>query len=160
MLTGSANKKVKQLGLDRLSTFGLLKPLRQSDVTQLMEFLISQGFIDQVETTKFRPTVLISDSGTALMAGKLAADMPSMMPDLLVRTLTSRLRGKSPHVSNVQPATTDLGDQSDLNDSSLSEPEDDAPQNEKEVQESEADYDSDPIQLQSIQLRSIQLQSI
>ena len=100
MLTGSANKKVKQLGLDRLSTFGLLKTLRQSDVTQLMEFLISQGFIDQVETTKFRPTVQVSESGKSLMAGELRADMPAMMPDLLVRTLASRLRGKMPYISD------------------------------------------------------------
>ncbi len=110
MLTGSANKKVKQMGLDRLSTFGLLKQLRQSDVNQLMEFLISQGFIDQIETTKFRPTVQISDSGKALMAGQLRADMPSMMPDPLVRACASKLRNKIPHVS---PSNADSVDSQD-----------------------------------------------
>jgi ATP-dependent DNA helicase RecQ len=145
MLTGSANKKVKQLGLDRLSTFGLLKQLRQSDVTQLMEFLISQGFIDQVETTKFRPTVQISESGTELMAGKLPADMPSMMPDLLVRTLTSRLRGKAPHVSKVHADAARSSDQaSSKSDSAASE--DDDPPNENGVHESETHFDSGAVE--------------
>ena len=137
MLTGSENKKVKQLGLNRLSTFGLLKPLRQSDVVQLMEFLINQGFIDQVETTKFRPTVLISDSGTELMAGKLPADMPSMMPDLLVRTLTSRLRGKVPHVRDESSDSEGLQSHSD----SDNHDEDDPPIS-RAVQEAGMDYES------------------
>lgn len=130
MLTGSANKKVKQLGLDRLSTFGLLKQLRQSDVTQLMEFLISQGYIDQVETTKFRPTVQISDSGKALMAGELRADMPSMMPDLLVRTCASRLRGKVPHVSASSSGSVDSQDDSRVDDLKTDD----------HVQETESEY--------------------
>jgi ATP-dependent DNA helicase RecQ len=146
MLTGSANKKVKQLGLDRLSTFGLLKQLRQSDVTQLMEFLISQGFIDQVETTKFRPTVQISESGTELMAGKLPADMPSMMPDLLVRTLTSRLRGKAPHVSKVHADAAGSSDQPDSNQSDSDASEDDAPPNKNGVHESETHFDSGAVE--------------
>ena len=146
MLTGSANKKVKQLGLDRLSTFGLLKQLRQSDVTQLMEFLISQGFIDQVETTKFRPTVQISESGTELMAGKLPADMPSMMPDLLVRTLTSRLRGKAPHVSKVHADAARSSDQASSNQADSDASEDDDPPNENGVHESETHFDSGAVE--------------
>jgi len=137
MLTGSANKKVKQLALDRLSTFGLLKPLRQSDVTQLMEFLISQGFIDQVETTKFRPTARISDSGMELMAGKLPADMPSMMPDPLVRTLTAKLRGKTPHVSAAPPAADESQNDQDASGEDSDRPDD------QSVSESDAEYDSD-----------------
>ena len=135
MLTGSANKKVKQLGLDRLSTFGLLKQLRQSDVTQLMEFMISQGFIDQIETTKFRPTVKISDSGKSLMAGELQADMPSMMPDLLVRTFAARLRGKTPHVS------PDQADSAEPSDDLIDNTSDNQPTDDREVEEPQPSYD-------------------
>jgi ATP-dependent DNA helicase RecQ len=97
MLTGSASKKVKQLALDRLSTFGLLKCLRQTDVVALMEFLIQQGFIIQMETTKFRPVTSISQTGRQLMSGESYVDLPSMMPGDLVNTLSTKLRGKTPH---------------------------------------------------------------
>ncbi len=109
MLTGSANKKIKQLQLDRLSTFGLLKPLRQAEATQLMDFLINHGYLDQLETTKFRPTIVISETGKAVMAGDLRADMPSMMPDKLVRTLTAKLRGKTPRLNEAAEVEHDRG---------------------------------------------------
>ena len=38
MLTGSTSKKIKQLALDRISTHGLLRALRQSDVVDLLDF--------------------------------------------------------------------------------------------------------------------------
>ena len=98
MLTGSNSKKVKQLALDRLSTFGLLRQLRQSDVVTLMEFLIQQGYISQVETTKFRPVTAISPTGRQLMTGELNVDLTSQMPGDLVNALSIRLRGKTPHV--------------------------------------------------------------
>ena len=106
MLTGSSSKKVKQMGLSKLSTFGLLKPLRQSDVVELMEFLIQQVFIEQVSTTKFRPTTKISPSGRRLMAGTEMIDLTTMMPSKLVNQLSRTLRGKTPHVA--QPDTLSL----------------------------------------------------
>ena len=99
MLTGSSSKKVKQMGLSKLSTFGLLRPLRQSDVVELMEFLIQQGFIEQVSATKFRPTTKISPSGRRLMAGVEGPDLTTMMPSKLVNQLSSMLRGKTPHIA-------------------------------------------------------------
>ena len=100
MLAGSGSKKVSQLGLHRLSTFGLLKSLRQSDVVMLMEFLIQQGHINQLETTKFRPVVQISDSGRALLSGELATDLSSQLPSDLVMQLSLKLKGKRPHRIN------------------------------------------------------------
>ena len=99
MLTGSSSKKVKQMGLTKLSTFGLLRPLRQSDVVELMEFLIHQGFIEQVSATKFRPTTKISPSGQRLMAGLDTPDLTAMMPSKLVNQLSRVLRGKTPHIA-------------------------------------------------------------
>ena len=105
MLTGSSSKKVKQMGLTKLSTFGLLRALRQSDVVELMEFLIQQGFLEQVSATKFRPTTKISPSGKRLMSGASSPDLTTMMPSKLVNQLSRALRGKTPYVAE---SKTDL----------------------------------------------------
>ncbi len=97
MLTGSSSQKVKRYS--KLSTFGLLKPLRQSDVVELMDFLIQQGFIEQVSATKFRPTTKVSPTGRKLMAGIENIDLTTMMPSKLVNQLSRMLRGKTPYVA-------------------------------------------------------------
>lgn len=104
MLTGSASKKIKQLSLDRLSTFGLLKGLRQADVVLLMEFLIHQGFITQTETTKYRPVLAISSTGRTLMAGDFSLELTTLMPGDLVDALSLKFQGKIPRRNT--PKTT------------------------------------------------------
>jgi ATP-dependent DNA helicase RecQ len=69
MLTGSTAKKVKQLGLHRLPTFGLLKKLKLNEVTKVVELLVAAGLLEQIENTKFRPIVKISATGSKLMLG-------------------------------------------------------------------------------------------
>lgn len=98
MLSGSGSKKVKQTGLSRLSTFGLLRALRQTDVGMLMEFLIEQGYLQQVETTKFRPVVQVADAGLSLLAPNTLVDFTDRMPSALVTELSLRLKGKKPHI--------------------------------------------------------------
>ena len=113
MLAGSASKRIKQLSLSKLSTFGLLKGLRQSDVVALMEFLIQQGFISQVETTKFRPVLKISPTGRRLMTGELLEDLTSMMPSDLVNSISLHLRGKTPHVMEVKASPYQVDSEDD-----------------------------------------------
>lgn len=113
MLSGSGSKKLKQLSLDRLSTFGLLKRLRQTDVVLLMEFLIQQGYIKQVETTKFRPVISISESGRELMSGECYVDLPSRMPGDLVNAISLQLKGKKPHLLPTQQNRAALAEQTD-----------------------------------------------
>ena len=98
MLVGSTSKKVKQLGLHRLSTFGLLQPLRQSDVVMLMDFLIEQGYLKQIETTKFRPVVQISNTGLTLISGQRMVDLTTIMPATLVSVLSETFKEKKPHL--------------------------------------------------------------
>jgi ATP-dependent DNA helicase RecQ len=105
MLSGSTSKKVKQLGLDRLSTFGLLKKLRQTDVVALMEFLIQQGYIQQIETTKFRPVTSIAPLGRQLMGGELEVDLAEHLPADLVNSISIKLRGKLPRRAKSKPPT-------------------------------------------------------
>ena len=133
MLTGSTSKKVTQLGLSRLSTFSLLKPLRQSDVVMLMEYLIEQGYISQVETTKFRPVIQISDTGRRLMAGELPVDLTQEMPSVLVNRISVCLKGKQPHLLEVSipvspdstdanSATSDSSDADEVKESTEAQP--------------------------------------
>lgn len=98
MLKGSTQKKLKGMGLDRLSTFGLLKKLRTEDVVDLIEFLIDNGYADQVETTKFRPVVQINDEGKMLMLGELNIDLTDRMSTKLVDQIGIKLKGKQPHL--------------------------------------------------------------
>ena len=99
MLKGSKAKKVSGLGLDRLSTFGLLEALRQSDIVGLVDFAISAGFVEQIETTKFRPTIRLSPSGVSLLSGESYVDLSKNLQPDLVRVLTTKLVGKSPFLA-------------------------------------------------------------
>lgn len=119
MLKGSTSKKVSGLGLHRLSTFGLLKPLRQSDIVALLEFSISAGFVEQVETTKFRPTIRLSDSGASLLSGENYVDLSKNLSQPLVKSLKTRLAGKTPFLTPEAANRTDEGDNAETTDQSL-----------------------------------------
>jgi ATP-dependent DNA helicase RecQ len=108
MLKGSTQKKLKGMGLDRLSTFGLLKPLRTEDVTALIEFLIDNGYADQIETTKFRPVVQINDEGSMLMQGELDIDLTDRMSTKLVDQIGIKLKGKQPHLLPTREAAAEV----------------------------------------------------
>lgn len=97
MLTGSTAKKVKQTGLQRLSTFGLLSRLRQNDVSELIEWLVERGYLTQVESTKFRPTVTISTAGVDVMRGHSDYYFADQIPVALSRQLSRMLKGMTPH---------------------------------------------------------------
>ncbi len=80
MLCGSGNEKVKKLGLDRLSTFALLKHLKQPEVVTLIEALISIGCLEQEEIDKFRPVVKLTDFGNDAMRAKTQLQNPLPIP--------------------------------------------------------------------------------
>ena len=96
MLTGSTAKKVSNVGLQKLSTFGLLSRLKQSDVTELLESLMEFGFLSQLETTRFRPTVQISSMGSQLMKGQMEFEPETMLSRKLMDVISLSFRGKAP----------------------------------------------------------------
>ena len=107
MLTGSTSKKIKQLALDRISTHGLLRALRQSDVVELLDFLLARGYLSQIETTKFRPTLQVTDLGRQVMLGAVDRDFTTLLPLTLATVLSSQLKNKTPHrVATVEVETT------------------------------------------------------
>ncbi|MGD0383637.1 MAG: RecQ family ATP-dependent DNA helicase [Thermoguttaceae bacterium] len=83
MLCGSAGAKVKKLGLDRLSTFGLLKHLKQPEVVTLIDALISLGCLQQEEIEKFRPVMKLTDFGSDVMRAKTQLQNPLPIPAYL-----------------------------------------------------------------------------
>jgi ATP-dependent DNA helicase RecQ len=80
MLCGSAGAKIKKLGLDRLSTFGLLKHLTQPEVVMLIDALISLGCLQQEEIEQFRPVVKLTDFGSDVMKAKAQLQNPLPIP--------------------------------------------------------------------------------
>ena len=68
-LCGSSNSKVQKLRLHRLSGFGMLSNLRQSDATELVDAYLSAGLLQQDEVNLHRPTVRLS---TDVQNGKVS----------------------------------------------------------------------------------------
>lgn len=68
VLTGSKNKKVVELGFDRLTTYGIMKDQGAKEVSDFIEFLISQELI-AIEQGTF-PTLYVSPQGKDILLGK------------------------------------------------------------------------------------------
>jgi ATP-dependent DNA helicase RecQ len=68
VLTGSKNKKVTEMGFDRLPTYGIMKDRSSKDVIDFIEFLISQELIS-IEQGQF-PTLFVSPKGKDILLGK------------------------------------------------------------------------------------------
>ncbi|QDT08530.1 RecQ family ATP-dependent DNA helicase [Planctomycetes bacterium K23_9] len=67
MLCGSKSKKLQQWKLNRLSTYGMLSALRQSEVVTVMDALAESGLLVQREVDERRPTIHITDFGKEVM---------------------------------------------------------------------------------------------
>ncbi len=67
MLAGSKNKRVTQLRLDRLSTYGMLTGMTQSELADVMDSLLAAGLLEQKEISERRPTVHMTDPGRRVM---------------------------------------------------------------------------------------------
>jgi len=68
VLTGSKNKKVMDMGFERLTTYGIMKDQGAKEVSDFIEFLISQELI-AIEQGQF-PTIYVSPKGKDVLLGK------------------------------------------------------------------------------------------
>lgn len=68
VLTGSKNKKIIDLKFHQLSTYGILKDKSAREVSEFIEFLISQELIG-VEHGSF-PTIFVAPKGKEVLLGK------------------------------------------------------------------------------------------
>jgi ATP-dependent DNA helicase RecQ len=77
MLCGSTSAKMEKLRLNKLSTFGLLRQLKQTEVVTLIDLLIANGCLEQEEIDRFRPVLRLTPLGGDVMRGK--ADVPARL---------------------------------------------------------------------------------
>nr|WP_263323254.1 DNA helicase RecQ [Neobacillus sp. Marseille-Q6967] len=68
VLTGSKNKKVTEMGFEKLTTYGILKNQGAKEVGDFIEFLISQELL-AIEQGQF-PTLYVSSKGKNVLLGK------------------------------------------------------------------------------------------
>jgi ATP-dependent DNA helicase RecQ len=101
MLCGSGSAKMSKLGLDRLSTFGLLRGLTQPEVVTLIDALIATGHLEQVtlEQADFgahRPVLELTPAGSDVMkaAAELAEGLP--IPQSLARKFAGAVSSRLP----------------------------------------------------------------
>lgn len=94
MLCGSGSAKVAKLGLDRLSTFALLKHLQQTEVVALIEGLAAVGCLQQADLDgkRFRPVVRLTEFGSDVMRGNVELELDVPIPIGLLR----KIRGEQP----------------------------------------------------------------
>jgi ATP-dependent DNA helicase RecQ len=78
MLCGSGNAKVAKLRLNHLTTFGLLKHLKQDEVLLLIDALLAMRYLQQTNVDRFRPVIELTESGAEVMRGKmpLSSELP------------------------------------------------------------------------------------
>ena len=73
VLTGSGDRMLRQFGLQRLSTYGLLSGYPQSQVQQWIKELISKGCVVSRRIPmgeKTYPVLILTDRGHRVMSGK------------------------------------------------------------------------------------------
>jgi len=92
MLCGSDSSRMEKLRLNRLSTFGLLKHLRQPKVVALIDGLVAAGLLAQVDFEPHRPVVQLTPVGEHVMRGRARLSEPLPIPADLLATL----RGDAP----------------------------------------------------------------
>ena len=96
MLCGSGSARMTKLGLNKLSTFGLLKYLKQPEVLLLIDALIAVGCLQQVDLglEQFRPVVRLTDFGAEVMKGKASISGALPVPADLLRKLRGKQKGE------------------------------------------------------------------
>jgi ATP-dependent DNA helicase RecQ len=67
MLCGSRSKKLQQWKLHRLSTYGMLSELKQTEVVAVIDALVEGGLLIQREVDDRRPTIDINEAGKRVM---------------------------------------------------------------------------------------------
>ncbi len=89
MLCGSQNKKIQQWKLNRLSTYGMLSGLKQTQVSEVIDALTEVGLISQLEVEQRRPTVQLTDDGKAVMLGRMPVPAALKMAYPLAKQLAA-----------------------------------------------------------------------
>lgn len=115
MLCGSQNKRITQWKLQRLSTYGMLSGMKQSQLCKVIDALIEHGMVEQREVDQRRPTIEISEFGKSVMHLKSPIPGSFTLGKGLARILAAAARhiestdvAKSDAESNAEPSAAEL----------------------------------------------------
>jgi len=106
MLCGSASARMSKLGLNRLSTFGLLAHLTQQEVVTLIDGLLAAGHLEQVDFEPRRPVLQLTPLGTDVMKGTTDLGAPPPIPPYLIAKI--RGQGSPAEPREIPPIDHDL----------------------------------------------------
>jgi ATP-dependent DNA helicase RecQ len=147
MLCGSTSSKMEKLRLNKLTTFGLLRQLKQPEVVTLIDLLIANGCLEQENLDRFRPVVRLTPLGGEVMRGN--AEVParlSLPNDLRLKLRRPAAKTKSPPAKKPEPVIEPPADavtaDADGWVAGLSEPEQVEPSYEPSYEPGLADYES------------------
>ena len=87
MLGGSRSAKITKWHLDQLSTFGLLKSWRQTEIAELLDSMTTAGLLEQNEVDRFRPVLKITTSGEQVMRGESGLSASFCLPSSILRRI-------------------------------------------------------------------------
>ncbi|MEW9108005.1 MAG: DNA helicase RecQ [Cytobacillus gottheilii] len=73
VLKGSSNKRIKELGFQNLSTYGLLKNRKEKEITDIINFLLAGGYL-QLTDGKY-PVVKLSAQALPALKGETSIHM-------------------------------------------------------------------------------------
>ncbi len=93
MLCGSRSKKLQQWKLHRLSTYGMLSDLKQTEVVGVIDALVEGGLLIQREVDDRRPTIDINDAGKQVMHATQPLPASVAMTFPLAKRLAVAARG-------------------------------------------------------------------
>lgn len=106
MLCGSKSAKITKFGLQRLSTYGLLSLLRQEVVVDLIDALLSAGYLEQTGFESDRPTIQLAPLGNEVMLGRERVGPLALRPEVLQQLQRIRAPGsETPSPATVPSAT-------------------------------------------------------
>ncbi len=115
MLCGSQSARVKKMGLHRVSTFGRLAALKQTEVSLLIDVVLHGNWLEQYELTPHRPLLRLTATGRDLMVGATDSGRALMTPELArrVRSCWNELVANDPGLRKAAtiaavPANEDL----------------------------------------------------
>ncbi|HEX3871037.1 MAG TPA: RecQ family ATP-dependent DNA helicase [Pirellulales bacterium] len=95
MLCGSRSTKVAKLNLQRLSTYGMLRCLKQDGVADLLSSLMDARCIEQFGEND-RPRLRLTESGQEVMAGRMTLEHLPLPAEVVEALRTFRAPGEAP----------------------------------------------------------------
>jgi ATP-dependent DNA helicase RecQ len=107
MLCGSRSSQVTRLRLHELSTFGLLKELKQAEMVEVIDALLQAGLLEQVETVRHRPVVGLTEDGRRVMRGESALARPVRLDLGVKMKLLARYLARGGNKAAGKPETND-----------------------------------------------------